>query len=130
MNPIENEIRKQYAIFAAKFGMKTNEFPYEFNTEPHDSGKYVKIYSNDDISLINTDRGKEISRHDAKDIDDLLYVIFRSASNSRAANYEMKIQASYLDSEQLGFARALEEIAKASEKWRDRLQKEQEQILK
>lgn len=129
MGPIENEIRDQYKIFANKFGMPTNEFPYEFDVEPYDYGKYVKVSSTGSISLISNDRGKEVSRYDAKDIDDLLYVIFRSVSNSRAANYEMGIQASHPNSEQLAFARALEEIAKASDKWRDRLKKEQQEIL-
>lgn len=113
------EIKKLYR----KYSKAMNEVSSEFPIGPVPDGfgyHHLEIRDDGKMSLISTERGIETSRQETYSVDELLYWVFSGQANSKAF-YKRNAAYNYEECQRI----ALKEIGKISDKWRQRLQKEQ-----
>jgi len=122
------EIEAEYIRHAKRFNIEEPIFP--FGEIPDDfGGRHLELGLDGNMALIATDRGNEMERQETHSLDELMYWIFESYAYSRAWDYELNNRHPTHDSRRIAFAKALEEIEKLSQDWRDRLYAEQQEIL-
>jgi hypothetical protein len=75
------------------------------------------------------ERGQEQERVTTTDLDELLYLIFKSVTFALAGSYELKHRAEGRDNRRLHFQKQLELMHILSPQWSDRKAAEQQKIL-
>ena len=75
------------------------------------------------------ERGEELSRDIASDMDDLLFMIFSSVTFSMACDFELKHRRKQEDTRRQLFSKQEELLGVLNEEWKIREQKEHQQIL-
>ncbi|WP_417810611.1 Imm63 family immunity protein [Thalassospira alkalitolerans] len=117
---IPNEILTTYRRLSEKMNGQPSDFP--LRTVPDNfGGKHLEFSEDGKMALVATDRGIETKRLETYSVDELMYWIFKNHANSKSF-YQKNSQYDYVKCQKI----ALEEIGKVSNKWRERLRKEQE----
>ncbi|WOI35373.1 Imm63 family immunity protein (plasmid) [Tritonibacter scottomollicae] len=117
---IPSKIVSSFKKYAELSGEPDLNFPYGTNPDNF-GGIHLEISPNGLMALVGTERGKETQRQETKSIDELMYWIFKKRANSKAF-YKSQKNYDYAASQQ----KALNEIGKISQEWRNRLKREQE----
>jgi hypothetical protein len=100
-------------------------YGYSDPTErPHVEVSAVAYY------YIVTERGQELSRYTAFDIDDLLYKIFDDITFDLSIKYEMSHRIMTQDSRRMHFQRQVELLSILSPNWAKRESQKHDEILK
>jgi hypothetical protein len=76
------------------------------------------------------ERGQEWERFTTKEVDELLYRVFRSVTFNLACDYELKHRVERQDSRRINFQHGIELLSRLSPRWADRCSQELEEILK
>ena len=100
-------------------------------TSRTDDGSYhLECASDGKLSLVSTERGSEINRHETYSLEELMYWLFRDQAFAYAIDYELAHRHPTNDFRVILFARQIELLAQLSEDWASRCQSEQDKILK
>lgn len=119
-------IEMEYIRYCKHWGQNVDRLP--FGRRPDGAGGYhLEIHDDGKMALVGTDRDMETERRETYSIDELLYWIFQGSANSRAGMYE---PSEMKDPRQAWFHKALDEIEKLNPAWRNRLDREQQEILR
>jgi hypothetical protein len=76
------------------------------------------------------ERGQEFTRVRTKDLDELLYVVFKSVTGDLAGDFELKHRAVGQDSRRLLFKHQIDLISILSPGWAERLAEHLERVLR
>jgi len=126
MSNLLKDIEVEYIRYCKKWGENVDRFPLE--TVQYGTGGYhLEVHNDGKMALVGTDRGIETERQETYSIDELLYWVFKGSANFRAGKYSV---SETKDPRQVWFPKALEEIEKLNPIWRDRLEREQKEILR
>jgi len=90
---------------------------------------YVEIDRSGLLFYLANERGQEVLRHIAKDIDDLLYNIFKDITFSMAVEYELANRVNGQDFRRICFAEQEQLLDTLNSDWQIRRHRELEKIL-
>jgi hypothetical protein len=121
-----SEIQKMIETLAKQIDVPQYLLPTYNNTL---EGSHIEIDRKGSLYYFETERGQENLRYLAKDIDDLLYKVFKGATLMMAANYELKHRIKGQSTRRVMFAKQERMLGVLDEKWRLRCIQEHEQIL-
>lgn len=79
---------------------------------------------------VESERGHEFDRWSTKELDELLYAVFRSVTFQMACEYELRHRVPEKESRRVIFLRQIGLMSTLSEKWAERLSREQEKIVR
>ncbi|OSZ71952.1 hypothetical protein CAP39_00755 [Sphingomonas sp. IBVSS1] len=96
-------------------------------TPQGDGSPYVEVANA--YYFVVEERGLELERRRAADLDELLYWILEGLTSSLAWDYEMRHRREGEDVRRQGFAKQIEFISILSPEWGKRLRAEQAEIL-
>jgi hypothetical protein len=123
-----SEIKAKVNQLAQKIGASQNILPTygysEQTARPHIEVSSVVYY------YVIAERGQEINRYTAFDVDELLYKIFADVTFELSSKYELAHRLTNQDSRRIMFQRQVELLSMLSPKWAERESREHEQILK
>jgi len=126
MADLFSEIEGEYVRYRKKWGQNVDRLP--FGKHPDGGGGYhLETHDDGKMALVGTDRDMETERWESYSIDELLYWIFRGSANARAGMYE---PSEMKDARRAWFPEALVEIEELNPSWRNRLEREQQEILR
>ncbi|WP_085644067.1 MULTISPECIES: Imm63 family immunity protein [Thalassospira] len=94
-----------------------------FNVSPQNGFPHIEV-KDDDILFIIEERGCLLSKKKASSVDEVLYWMFSMVTFDMACDYELKNRDKSSDSRKIIFSKQLEILGKISENWRERRQKE------
>ena len=78
---------------------------------------------------IESERGHEFDRWTTRELDELLYAVFRSVTFQMACEYELRHRVPEQDSRRQIFSRQIGLMSTLSAKWSERLSREKEKII-
>ena len=113
---------------AEKIGSPQNLLP-TYGRTIDSAHPHIEIDSSGQLYYVIVERGEEISREFAVDINDLLFRIFAGVTFSMACAFEVRRHKKNQDSRRQLFSKQEELLGILSEEWRIREQKEHQQIL-
>jgi len=123
-----SEIEAQVNELAQKIGAPQNILPTygysEQTARPHVEVSSVAYY------YVVAERGQEISRYAAFDLDELLYKIFADATFELSVKYASKNRTENQDFRRLAFQHQVELLTFLSPQWGENESQEHAQILK
>ena len=82
------------------------------------------------LSLVVIERGEELDRRVAADLDELKYWVFESVTHSMASNWELHHRVEEQDSRILVFTHQLELLERLSPRWAERYREENCDLLR
>ncbi len=124
------QMRKKYKKYAKKFFGRPLDFPYKINEIGQDESSYVRVAKNGNFLLLFSERGKERIIEEAHSFDELMYHIFSSYAYADAFRYEAENRILERDSRRITYPFALKKMSKVSGRWKKRMAKEQELMLR
>ncbi|MGY5796416.1 Imm63 family immunity protein [Rheinheimera faecalis] len=120
---ISKEVRKRGSIISAPESLLV------IWTKPQGDGTpYVEI-NNGECFYVSTERGYNIFRKKASDLDDILYLIFSRITRIMASEYELKNRVPHQDCRRVLFKKHLELLGILSDTWRIKAQQEIDKTL-
>jgi hypothetical protein len=123
-----SEIEAQVNQLAQKIGAPQNILPTygysEQTARPHVEVSPVVYY------YVIAERGQEISRYTAFEIDELFYKIFSDVTFTLSTEYELKHRVENRDCRRLIFQHQIELLSLLSSQWAEKEAQEHGQILK
>ncbi len=123
-----SEIEAKVNQLAQKIEAPKNILPTygysEQTARPHIEISSVVYY------YVVAERGQEIDRYTAFDLDELLYKIFADVTFELSSKYEMSHRIANQDSRRIMFQHQVELLSRLSPEWAERESQEHEQILK
>lgn len=129
------ELQDGYAEYGRLYDPKYTVFP--FGTVPEGIGAiHVEFAPDGKISLISSDRNVFVCEVESYDVDEIIYYRFktRAIAEGMEVAAEKRIaegwDARKVDGRRIGFPIALDAIGRIGPEWRDRLEKEINEILK
>lgn len=124
MNSID-EVRKKVTELGQLINAPQNKL-YIFDR--NDGGYYLELHE-DEYHYILNERGQEVDRFITKNIDELLYKIFKHITSSMAFSYEFDNRVPHQDSRRIAFAKKIELMSTISDSWRKKIEEEITKIL-
>lgn len=124
-----NDIKSLVETLAQKINAPKNLLPtYGYSIDgahPH-----IEVDEFGQLYYIINERGEEISRDFAVDMNDLLYRIFYSVTLNMAADFELKNRIDTEDFRRQMFSKQEEFLATLNKEWRARIEKDHQWILR
>lgn len=130
MEKIEKVIRDRYRELAMRSSVFSQDFPYSFFQRSDNGKEHIEFDDSGKISIVATERGKEIFRDDSYEIEEFMYKIFKRKAENYGFGYEMRNRVEGKDFRRLAFGVALEKITEISPRWGQKLEREFNDILK
>lgn len=84
-----DSIKQQVEEYAAIIDVPDYLLP-TYGYSVHDAVPFVEIANGNQFYYVNVERGEDIKRITAKDLDDLLYLIFDDITFAMATQYELR----------------------------------------
>lgn len=129
MNPTLDDIKAMVDSLAGKINAPKQLLPtYGYSIDgayPH-----IEVDRNGQLYYVIVERGQELKRDFAVDMDDLLYRIFADVTFSMAVNFELKHRIEGEDSRRQMFAKQEELLGMLSGNWKQRQANEHQSILR
>ncbi len=129
MQNILKDIEELVNQLASKINAPKNYLPtYGYSLDgahPH-----IEVDKNGQLYYVIVERGQELRRDYAADLDDLLYRIFVDITFSMACSFEVRHRIKNEDFRRQGFSKQEHLLGLLNEKWKIREQAEHEWILK
>ncbi|MEN0056093.1 MAG: Imm63 family immunity protein [Mucilaginibacter sp.] len=100
-----------------------------YGTYFEEAQPYIDIDHNGQLYLLANERGNEIYRYLALDLDDLLYHVFDSVTLSMATKYELADRVAGQDSRRIWFVEQERLLGMLNVKWQLKKQQNHTQIL-
>ena len=120
---ISKEVRKRGSVISAPESLLV------IWTKPQGDGTpYVEI-NDGEYFYISTERGYNIFRRKASDLDEILYLIFSRITRIMASEHELKNRVPHQDCRRVLFKKCLELIGILSDSWRIKAQQEIDETL-
>ncbi len=99
--------------------------------ERSDTGSpHVEISTEGCLSYVVTERGSELKRKTANNLDELMYWIFSGITHSMASDYARSNRNSHQDLRRVLFTKQVELLGRVSAEWKIQKELELETILK
>lgn len=131
VSAIKSELTSRYALLSK--ALLGKEVRLCIPIFPDDMGRHHFEFRHDGlISMIWTERGREIKRLSTFEIDEVLYWLFREVVKGRAIMLELKNRkkSQCSDRRQIWFPIAVQEMSKLSKEWGGKLSEEFDFILR
>ncbi len=104
------------------------EFLPAIGRSPYDAEPHVEI-RNGELFYVVVERGKEIRRDKATNLDDLLYLIFETITFDMACRYLILLRTETMDQMPIIFSKQTELMGMLNEEWEIRVQKKHDEII-
>jgi Immunity protein 63 len=126
MNPTLSDVKNLIDQLAQKINAPKDLLPtYGY---PIDKGRGdIEIDNNGQIYYLPNERGMD--RHFLRDVDDLLYFVFKNVTMAMASKYELSKRVAGQDSRRINFLERERLLGVLDEKWKSKTQKEHEEVL-
>ncbi len=119
-------IRSQVSLLARLIGASDGDLP-TFGPKGQDRPR-VEV-TDGALHYVFVERGEERSRYSTRDVDELLYNVFRDVTASIASRYELAHRVRDKDNRRLRFYKQEELLTVLSPTWAKRMKAEHEKIL-
>ncbi|MBW7912285.1 MAG: hypothetical protein H3C54_00940 [Taibaiella sp.] len=103
------------------------EFLPAIGRSPYDAEPHVEI-RNGELFYVVVERGKEIRRDKAVDLDDLLYLIFKTITFDMACRYLIRLGTDSTDQRSIIFSKQEELLGILNEEWKLLVQVEHAEV--
>jgi len=124
LSEIEAKVNQLAQIIGAPKNILPTYGYSEQTARPHVESSSVAYY------YVIAERGQELSRYAAFELDELLYKIFADVTFELAIKYELTHRVENQDSRRIHFQHQVDLLSKLSPTWGERESKEHEEILK
>ncbi len=122
-------IKNEFLFFAQKINVPEKYWP-EFGNSKFGSGPVVELGPHNQLLYIHYDRGEEVEKEYAVDLDDLMYRIFNYITFAMSSDYESKHRKENEDSRRQKISIQEKLLGELSQVWKDRCHRENLYILK
>ena len=95
----------------------------------HEAHPNIEVNERGELSYEISERGKEIKKDYALDLDHLLYIIFRDITYSMAFDFAAKHPQTNIDTQRIRFHRQLELLGKLKKEWQQKEKEYQDKII-
>jgi hypothetical protein len=129
MTPALVQIKTLVDELAQKIGAPQNNLP-TYGCSDDGARPHVEVGNDGQLSYVVVERGRELRRDGAVNMDDLLYKVFDSVTFSMACHYEVRNRIKPEDFRRQLFTKQQELLGMLSDAWKLRKQKEYDLILK
>lgn len=129
MKPTLDDIKNLVDWFAEKINASQHLLP-TYGHSIDGAHPHIELDQNGQLYYVIVERGEELKRDFAVDMDDLLYRIFEGATFEMATLFEANHRIEREDFRRQMFAKQEELLGILSDKWRERKQKEHYWILR
>lgn len=129
MEKIEQKIRYTYKELAKKSPIMPREIPYLFFTSGDNGTPHIEYTENGKFYIVATERGNELERQEANDMEELMYLVFKELAEGYGVGYEFRNRRHGEDSRRLYFETSVRELRNISSEWADRLSREFDEVL-
>jgi hypothetical protein len=124
LREIQTEVERRAAVIGAPAALLPTYGASEDLARPH-----VEVDGRG-YHLVVVERGVEVSRATTRDLDELLFLVFRTVTSTLAGDHELVHCVEDRDPRRVLFARQLELLARLSAAWAKREAAEHESILR
>ena len=124
-----SEVKQQVDILAAKIGAPERLLP-EYGSASMEAQPFIEIDANGQLYLLANERGKEIFRHIALNMDDLLYQVFSSITQAMAVKYELANRINGQYSRKVWFVEQERLLGILNAEWKLKMHNRHQQLLK
>ena len=93
-----------------------------------DSHPNIEVNVNGEVSYEISERGQEITKDYAFDLDHLLYIVFRDITYSMAHEFASKNPQPNIDNRRIQFVRQLELLGKLKKEWQQKEKEYQDSV--
>ncbi|MCB2076191.1 MAG: hypothetical protein KDE55_00675 [Novosphingobium sp.] len=123
-----DELERRYEAMLATLGAGRDRHPLHFAPR-HDGSPHVSVEPGGTYMLAFSERGQIFDEQPLLDLDELLYRLAAMVVGQEAGAYELRNREPGRDFRRIDFARRLELMSHLSPAWRERLQRELDDIL-
>lgn len=124
------EIQLAYSNLCKKFDGIERQMTLS-TTPDNNGGDHLELHPDGTMALVWTERGRETTRLETQDVNELLYWLVKDIAEGRGYELEMKTRPEDFkgDTRRRWFPLAIAEMSKVSETWADRLSQEFDETL-
>ena len=128
LNNLYYRIKNEINILSSKINVPTELIP-EINVSNEYASQFIEIDINNIVYLVIKERGNEIERLIPKDLNQLLFFVFKNITFTMAKNFELNNRIQNQDCRIIIFKKQLELINILDDSWVEIVKKEHEYYL-